>query len=42
MGEGTHSKETTDTAIAQRLASLDWPAIRNSLEQHGYALTPAP
>ena len=41
MGEGTHSKETMDTTIAHRLASLDWPAIRDSLEQHGYALTPA-
>jgi len=41
VGEGTHSKKTTETAISQRLASLDWPAIRDSLEQHGYALTPA-
>ena len=41
MREGTHSKETMDTAIAHRLAGLDWPAIRDSLGQHGYALTPA-
>jgi len=27
--------------IAQRLASLDWPAIRESLWQHGSVLTPA-
>jgi uncharacterized protein len=30
-----------DKAIAQRLASLDWTAIRESLQQHGFALTPA-
>ena len=30
-----------DTAIAQRLASLDWAAVRESLGQYGYALTPA-
>src|ERR1039458_9576533 len=30
-----------DTPISQRLVSLDWAAIRESLEQHGYALTPA-
>jgi hypothetical protein len=29
------------TALAQRLASLDWTAIRESLEQHGHALTPS-
>lgn len=28
-------------AIAQRLANLDWSAIRESLWQHGSALTPA-
>ncbi len=30
-----------DKAIAQRFASLDWSGIRESLWQHGYALTPA-
>jgi uncharacterized protein len=30
-----------DTAISQRLATLDWAAIRESLGQRGYALTPA-
>jgi hypothetical protein len=30
-----------DTTIPQRLASLDWTAIRESLWQQGYALTPA-
>jgi hypothetical protein len=30
-----------DTVISKRLASLDWSAIRESLGQHGYALTPA-
>jgi uncharacterized protein len=30
-----------DKTISQRLASLDWPTIRKSLEQHGHALTPA-
>jgi hypothetical protein len=29
-----------DTIISQRLASLDWPGIRQSLAQYGYALTP--
>jgi hypothetical protein len=29
-----------ETAISQRLASLDWSAIRESLRQCGYALTP--
>jgi uncharacterized protein len=29
-----------ETAISQRLASLDWSAIRDSLGQYGYALTP--
>jgi hypothetical protein len=29
-----------ETAISQRLASLDWSAIRESLGQYGYALTP--
>jgi hypothetical protein len=33
--------ETTNTAISQRLASLDWATIRESLGQCGYALTPA-
>src|SRR5262249_9357523 len=28
-----------DQAIVQRLAGLDWPAIRESLCEHGYALT---
>ncbi len=30
-----------DAAIRKRLESLDWTAIRESLWQHGYALTPA-
>jgi hypothetical protein len=30
-----------DTAIAQRLASLDWSAIRELLWEVGYAMTPA-
>jgi hypothetical protein len=30
-----------ETAIAERLAGLDWSAIRESLWQHGYALTSA-
>jgi hypothetical protein len=30
-----------DATIVQRLASLDWAAIRESLWQRGYALTPA-
>jgi hypothetical protein len=34
-------QRSVDTGIAQRLASLDWTAIRESLGQHGYALTPA-
>jgi hypothetical protein len=29
------------TALAQRLAGLDWSAIRESLEEHGHALTPS-
>ena len=29
-----------DTTISQRLGDLDWAAIRESLGQHGYALTP--
>jgi hypothetical protein len=29
-----------DTDISQRLASLDWTVIRESLDQRGYALTP--
>lgn len=29
------------TTIAERLAGLDWSAIRESLWDHGYALTPA-
>lgn len=32
---------TTNPAISQRLASLDWPAIRESLAQYGHALTPS-
>jgi len=31
---------TIETTIPQRLASLDWDAIRESLGQNGYALTP--
>jgi hypothetical protein len=30
-----------ESAIAERLAGLDWLAIRESLWQRGYALTPA-
>jgi uncharacterized protein len=30
-----------EATIAKRLAGLDWPAIRESLREHGYALTPA-
>ena len=30
-----------DKAISQRLANLEWAAIRESLQEHGYALTPA-
>jgi uncharacterized protein len=30
-----------DTAISQRVASLDWATLRESLQQYGYALTPA-
>jgi hypothetical protein len=29
-----------NTAISDRLASLDWPAIRESMSQYGYSLTP--
>jgi hypothetical protein len=29
-----------DTTISQRLASLNWPVIRQTLAEHGYALTP--
>jgi len=29
-----------DVAISERLAGLDWPVIRESLWEHGYALTP--
>ena len=32
---------TMESAIAERLAGLDWLAIRESLWQRGYALTPA-
>ena len=32
---------TVNTAISQRLASLDWRSIGESLGQYGYALTPA-
>ncbi len=37
----SEANETTNTAISQRLASLDWATIRESLGQCGYALTPA-
>lgn len=30
-----------DATISKRLAGLDWPAIRESLWERGYALTPA-
>lgn len=30
-----------ESAVSQRLSSLDWAAIRESLWQYGYALTPA-
>jgi uncharacterized protein len=41
MGTETIASERKlNPAIPQRLASLDWPAIRESLNHYGYALTP--